>query len=83
MSDGYYAHREHMPFVVLLLAGAIIAAFLLTGQYDLRTVNQLAVDYGIIPIRYDASGPGHTQTSAMRSCLCSRMSSFMAACFTF
>lgn len=46
-----------MPVVVLLLAGAIVAAFLLTGQYDERNVNQLAVDYGIVPIRYDASGP--------------------------
>lgn len=57
MSDAYYAHREHMPFVVLLLSGAIIAAFLLTGQYDLSAVNRLAVDYGIIPVRYDPSGP--------------------------
>jgi membrane associated rhomboid family serine protease len=57
VSDGYQYSRPPTPFVVLLLAGAIIAAFFLTGQYDLRTVNQLAVDYGIVPIRYDASGP--------------------------
>ncbi|MBS0386816.1 MAG: rhomboid family intramembrane serine protease [Proteobacteria bacterium] len=57
MSDGYYQQRPHMPFVVLLLAGAIVAAFLLTGQYDLRAVNRLALDYGIVPIRYDPSGP--------------------------
>ncbi len=57
MSDSAYDHRPHMPFVVLLLAGAIVAAFVLTQQYDLGEVNRLAVDYGILPVRYDPSGP--------------------------
>jgi membrane associated rhomboid family serine protease len=46
-----------MPFVVLLLAGAIIAAFILTQQYDPPVVDRLAVQYGIMPIRYEPGGP--------------------------
>lgn len=57
MSNFYLGSRPHMPFVVLLLAGAIVAAFLLTGQYDDARVNALAYEYGVLPIRYDTGGP--------------------------
>ena len=41
---------------MLLLAGAIIAAFVLTNQFDPRTVDVLAQQYGIIPARYAPAG---------------------------
>jgi membrane associated rhomboid family serine protease len=57
LSNVYYPPRPHFPLVVVLLAGAIVVAFVLTGQWDDQRVNALAMDYGVLPIRYDATGP--------------------------
>src|SRR5689334_15901173 len=59
VSDTYYAHRPHMPFAVLLLAGAIVAAFLLTGQYDPERNQGIFDLLAIVPARFDPSTAGH------------------------
>ena len=59
MSDEYYEHRQHMPFVVLLLAGAIIAAFLLTGQYDPERNQAIFNLLAIVPARFDPASADH------------------------
>ncbi|MFT3727244.1 MAG: rhomboid family intramembrane serine protease [Terricaulis sp.] len=57
MSDEHYERRLDIPVVVLALAGVIVAAFVVTQQWDLRAVNVLATQYGIVPLRYAAGGP--------------------------
>ena len=59
MSDSYYAHRPHTPLAVLLLAGAIVAAFLLTGQYDPERNQGIFDLLAIVPARFDPSTTGH------------------------
>lgn len=60
MSEERSITRPHMPFVVILLAGAIVGTFFLTGQYDPEhssAINLLA----LVPERYDPSSPNHYQ----------------------
>ncbi len=56
MSTGYYVSRPHMPFVVWLLGGAILATFLLTGQYDPEHHQDILNQLAFVPAFYDVSG---------------------------
>ncbi|MBI3438538.1 MAG: rhomboid family intramembrane serine protease [Proteobacteria bacterium] len=64
MTDGYYDRRPQTPLVVLLLAGAIVATFLLTGQYDPERHQDIFNLLAIVPARFDASSPDHYQSWA-------------------
>jgi membrane associated rhomboid family serine protease len=59
VSDGYSDHRPRTPFAVLLLAGAIVTAFFLTGQYDPDRNQAIFNLLAIVPARYDLSSPDH------------------------
>jgi len=48
-----------MPFVAALLALAIIASFILTGQYDPEHHQGVFDLLAIVPARFDAAIPGH------------------------
>jgi membrane associated rhomboid family serine protease len=48
-----------MPFVVMVLAGAIVAAFLLTGQYDPDRHQAIFETLAIVPVRFDPASPDH------------------------
>jgi membrane associated rhomboid family serine protease len=62
VSDVYYERRPQMPLAVLLLGGAIIGAFLLTGQYDPDRNPGIFNLLAIVPARFDASSPDHYQS---------------------
>jgi membrane associated rhomboid family serine protease len=62
VSDGYHERRPQVPFAVLLLAGAIIGAFFLTGQYDPDRNPSIFNLLAIVPARFDASSPDHYQS---------------------
>jgi membrane associated rhomboid family serine protease len=51
-----------MPFVVLLLAGAIIAAFVFTGQYDPDRHPAVFDALAVVPARFDPGSPDHYKT---------------------
>ena len=59
MTNAYFAPRQQMPIVVLLLAGAIVAAFLLTGQYAPEQHQAIYNELAFVPAAYDASQPDH------------------------
>jgi membrane associated rhomboid family serine protease len=59
LSNAHFAQRPQTPLVVMLLAGAIIAAFFLTGQYDPEHHDAIFELLAVIPARFDPSAPAH------------------------
>ena len=59
MSDEYHSYRPGIPVVVLALAGAIIAAFLLTGQWNPDANPSIYYELGINSTRFYPSNPDH------------------------
>lgn len=57
MSDVHHRSRPHVPPVVLLLAGAIIAVFVLTGQWDPDAQQPLYEEWGMVPAAFSLSDP--------------------------
>lgn len=62
MSDRYAMSRPSMPVSVMLLGGAIVAAFVLTGQYAPETHAAIFELLALVPARFDASSPDHYQS---------------------
>lgn len=52
MSDAYAQQRPHIPFVVWLLAIAMVASFALTGQYDPERHRWVYEQFGIYSSRF-------------------------------
>lgn len=51
-----------MPWSVMALGGAIVAAFFLTGQYAPETHQDIFELLALVPARFDAASPDHYQT---------------------
>ena len=49
--------RPHIPFAVTLLGMAILATFLLTGQWNVDASEGLYERFGVIPMRYEPHSP--------------------------
>ncbi|HVY86732.1 MAG TPA: rhomboid family intramembrane serine protease [Caulobacterales bacterium] len=62
MSDVQYERRPHIPFVVWLLALAMVASFGLTGQYDPDGHQWVYYQFGIFSERFYPSSPDHYQS---------------------
>lgn len=61
VSDDYQSYRPGVPFVVLAIAGAIIAVFLLTGQWNPNANPSIYYELGINSTRFYPSNPNHYQ----------------------
>lgn len=61
MSDVNQPYRPRIPIVVLALAGAIIAAFVLTGQWNPDANPSIYYQLGINSTKFYPSNPDHYQ----------------------
>lgn len=59
MSEPFGSTRPQMPFVVMLLAGAIAATFVLTGQFDPESHPAIFELLALVPARFDPASPDH------------------------
>ena len=59
MSHDYQSYRPGIPFVVLALAGAIVAVFALTGQWNPGANPSIYYQLGINSTKFYPSNPDH------------------------
>ncbi len=59
LSEDQSPPRPRIPFVVLALASAIAAAFVLTGQYDPERHEGVYDQFAIVPERFNGAAPDH------------------------
>lgn len=62
MSNDYVRPRPPLPLAVIGLGGAIVASFLLTGQYDPDRNQAIFERLALVPARFDPATPDHYRT---------------------